>query len=400
MKKLELLGLSVITAALIVSTGCSSDDDDGDSGASAPSEITKGVELNTSVTNNAMALIGSAMDELPSLAPARLASRLAASRSSTSENYTRTYQCDISGSRTVTRTSKTSGDKDNKPNESWSYEAEETVHYDNCVDNYSGVNFVGDVLDEMVTDGVDSSREYGEYNSDTNRSKDNFSYNYKYSEIKRSSTTQATITVTYDDNMSWEAEVDGTNYSADDVNFRSSYSMNGSQELYHTHENGKRVAGVGNRVDMGHFMMSGERVHTPAKTTSTLTRDGFYAVYETNSTGEHVVAGAYYNNYKVTAVKVGDEQTTTMSGTLGGTCLDGSVTVSVDPIIKDNDVLYPDQLPYDGKATLKGSNTSTVTFSIRSDDNTKTQATVQVDDGPLTQFNDWNTLATGKCQDD
>ena len=403
MKTLELLSLSVITATLIVSTGCSSDDDGDGSGASAPSEITKGVELNTSVTNNAMALLGSAMNELPDLAPARMASRLAAlqvTRSSNSDNSTRTYQCDISGSYTNTSYTKTTGDRDDKPKESWSYEHHWSVTYDDCVDNYSGVNYVGDTLDQSIRDGVLDGSEYSEYNSDTNRSKDNYSSNRSYSIIYRSSSTEATITNVYDDNMSWQAEAEGTDLYGDNVDFTGHFTLNGTKEMYHTNTSGDKVAGIGTREVSGGFSISSERVYTPAKATSTLAMNGFTTQYETNSTGEHVIEGEYYDNYKVTAVKVGDEQTTTMSGTLGSTCLGGSVTVSVDPIIKENDVTYHDQLPYDGKATLKGSNTSTVTFSVRSDDNTKTQATVQVDDGPLTQFNDWNTLATGKCQDD
>jgi hypothetical protein len=420
MKKFELLGLSLITAALVMTSGCSSDDDDGKSGPSAPSEITQGVELNTSATNNAMALLGVAMDDMPELAPARLTPRLSAlkvARSSGSENSTVTYPCEISGTYTITNNSKSTGDSDKTPPESWSEESHNSKTYDNCVDNYSGVNFSGDALDQVVRNGVLSAEsnidedgdegeeadigfmdDYAEYNSDTNRSKLRNSLNMSYSEIYRSSTTEATITSTYDFAFSVTSEFDGTDADRKDINITDSLSVNGSVEKYQTNAAGERVAGVGERIIYGDYKQVSERLYVPARSTGTLHINGFYTLYETNSTGEHLIEGGYFNNYHVESVKVGDEQETTISGTIGDTCLGGSITVAVDPVIKDNEVTYPDQLPYAGKATLKGSNTSTVTFSINSGDPTKTQATVQVDDGPLTQFDDWASLATGECE--
>ena len=408
MKNIELLGLSLITAALVMTTGCS-DDDDKDSGPSAPSEFTKGVELNTSVTTNAMALISSAMDNAMSkLAPSRLAPKMSATkiaRSSESENSSITTPCEVSGSYTYERVYTTTGDHEDQPDESWSEKRHNSISYDNCVDNYSGVNFIGESLDQVVRNGVGWDEgpidSYREYNKDSNRSKQEISGSMNYSEVYRSSTTKATITTLFDLSYRQKIAYDGTDLDRDDINISHETTENGTMELYQTNAAGERIAGVGERVVYGDIRFTGEQIATASKTTTVSDMNGFAAAYETNSTGEHVVSGKYYNNYHVGTVKVGDEQNTTVSGTIGGSCLGGSVTVAVDPVIRDNEVIYgEDQLPYAGKATLTGSNTATITFSVVSETPPKTQATVQVDDGPLTQFDDWASLATGECQDD
>ena len=409
MKKLELLGLSVITAALIVSTGCSSDDDDGDSKPSAPAEISKGVELNTSVTRNAMALLGTSMDDMPDLSAARLTPKLSilkVAKSSDSENTTGNFPCEVSGSVTVTRTSTSTGDEESYPEKSWSNEEQTTYTLNDCVDNYSGVNFAGDALNEVLMIGTVQFSEYEGYNSDTNRSKSSSSLSDHYSAIFQSSSTKATITEIIDYNESDEMEFDGPSNSVD-INATTEYRVNGTYERYHTDTNGARIAGIGERGVYGDYVSSAERIVTSAKkSTATLYQNGFFSEYETNSTGEHVVYGKYFNNYRVETVKVGDESNITMSGTVGGKCLGGSVTVAVNPVIQENPILYPDlgpndpALPYAGKATLTGSNTATVTFSVNSSDKTKTRATVQVDDGLSIPFENWSSLAKGECQDD
>jgi len=404
MRRLELVGLSVITAALVLTAGCSDDEDNKSSGVSAPSEITKGVELNTSVTTNAMgAVLKTIINDLPDQAPARLISKRAKqiALSSGSSNSTITTPCEVSGSITVSNTTTESGDRDDKPEEGWTYEQHIDITYDNCVDNFSGVNFVGDALDEEFGNGTEQYVTYSEYNKDTNRSRDNFSSSTDYSIVQRSSTTEATVTRTFQDNFSGEMVTDGMNFGADDVNTSTNWTESGKSEFYHTDVNGNRVPGIGTR-DESDLHATSEHIYTTAKSTSTLYINGFVASYETNSTGEHLIEGEYYNNYNIESIKIGDEEEITVSGTIGGSCLGGSVTVSVNPVIKSNDVLYPDlgpsnpALPYAGQATLTGSNTATVTFSVDSSDNTKTQATVKVNE-TQSVFTDWNTLATGKC---
>ena len=398
MRKMYLVSLSVAAAALIVATGCSSSDDGGDAGLSAPAELTQGVELNTSVVTNAMALFGGTMDSLPDLAPARFAAMRIA-RSSSTENESSTQSCDINGTRTITTVYKETGDKSAKPNENWSEEFTEIETYDNCIDNYSGVNFVGDALDERLTKGSSTYIEYDSYSSDTNQSTSRFSGKVNVSEIKRSSTTKATITSNTNDNFSSEATFDGLDDEATNANFKDSFSYYGTSEMYHTNANGDRVAGVGERIDLD-FKETSERIYTVAKSTSLLDFDGFIAVYETNSTGEHMVYGYYANNYHVARTKEGDEETTSISGKIGGSCLGGSVTVTVDPIIKENDVDYI-ELPYAGYVTLQGSNKATIEFSVADDTLTPqtTQAGVTVDGNPQVQFTTWNALAAGECDD-
>jgi len=402
MKKMELLGLSVVTAALIVSTGCSSSDDDSSSGPSAPSEITQAVEMNVSVAQNAMALVSNNVNSLPELAPARVHARLAALKARSSEigSGTQTYNCDVSGTYTEEWSYKTTGDVDTEPNKSWSQEDNYSESYDNCIDDYSGVNFVGDELDERIKNGIYEYHAYSEYNSETNQSKGSYSSSNTVLKVKRSTTTKATITDMSNDNMSFEITYDGIDEERTDINATIAYSLNGTaDEMYHTDASGAKVAGIGERR-VENFMFSSERVYTPAKSTAKLNINGFNTQYDTNSTGEHVIDGAYFSNYHVENTKMGDEETITISGTVGNKCLGGSITVSVDPIIKDNDILYH-ELPYSGNIVLSGSNKTAIEFSV--DDDTAspktTKATMSVDDGPATVFTTWSTLATGKCQD-
>ncbi len=399
MKKIELLGLSAVTAALIM-TGCSSDSDNKSSIPSAPAEATTPLEINTTTVQNVMALLQNGGGGPMSSQLAKIQAKVAALKASGNENSTDSYNCDISGTWTSTYTASWS----DSPDGSWSSTYAYTDTYNNCIDNYSGTNDVGDELNMRVQSGTYSWVNTGEYNSDTNRSKDSWSGTSNIVTSYENNETSASKVYTSADSYSGSREADGDYVYASNVSYSSSSFISGEYKRVDTNTTGDTVYGY--RYVYGNYKTSneetmdyniGEYVH------SKLTADGHYTNYDTNSSGEYLDYSHYFKNFVMESTSDGaNENNMSANGTIGDTCLGGSVTLSTAPVIQENQIDYLDGseatglnvLPYAGGASMTGSTTAAISFAA--DDTNHTSATVTIGETNTTYVR-WSDLAVGDC---
>ena len=396
MKKIELLGLSLITAALVMTTGCSDDDDDKKaSGPSAPSEISTPVELNASVARNALALVFE--DGSISPAPMREPDRDGPDENS-SESSTRVIDCDISGTMTITRSSVFTSTRE----VDWSGVITESKQYDNCMDN-------DDEYDTRTRNGMESTTQEKSYTeeTDTNMRRE---YIYRdYSDFHEDNNTHRSDKTTY------------TAYTKEKIE---TYQDSIERSTTYRLEDGERKAierdaeGTilnGEREYYGTINMTRERINDISED---VTVNGFFAMYDVNATGgEKIIEGGYYSDYRVHWYEPdtgngsdSHEEAITVDGTIGNLCLGGSITISTAPVVHSNQYDYFDKdgnapgsaksstvLPYSGQQHISGANSATVTYDFNSTKNTSATVTIGSESKVYGTWSEF--LADNNCSD-
>jgi len=374
MKRIELLTLSVVTATLIMSTGCSSDDDDNKaSGPTAPSEVSTPVELNASVARNAMALIYWNGGVKPS--PVRKGNP-GGNDGNTSEGGTEVRDCDISGTETTTYSYIETDDGNGGGSEIDT----ESVQYDNCIDNDESP------YDTRTYNGTYTWTDEESYDakSDTHV---NRTYTFdNYTDFRENNNSKISERVTYSNYMMEEKEI-----SKEEISFAQQImNYDGEYKKVLTNDDGN-VTG-GERTVYGALSMTIELVKNDhnALVSKKFTANGFESNYETNSTGDETLEdGIYVSNYMIHWYKPdyennSNEEAVSVSGTIGGTCLGGSITISTDPLVRSNHNDYFDKdghqgssvLPYSGQQHISGTNSATVAYDFNSTMNTSATVTI------------------------
>ena len=132
--------------------------------------------------------------------------------------------------------------------------------------------------------------------------------------------------------------------------------------------------------------------------------NGFWAYYDTNASGVESLNGFdYYNDFKLEADMSGSEENLSISGTMGTTCLGGTMTFATNPVVQQNQDDYFDGddshgsnvLPYTGVFSVSGGgHSATVTFEHNASN--YTTATIAAPDGNAT-YDRWSDLAVGAC---
>ena len=383
MKNIELLTLSIATATLLVSTGCSSDDDSSPaaSGPSAPSEISTPVELNASAARNALALVFNNHRIRPAggLPPPPV-------DGNSSNSGTSVRDCDISGTETTTG-AETQSDLGNG---SWSSVETETTTFDNCIDNSDNLSY-----DTYTQKGSDSYSYESNYNADTDLTSSVNSYSDNYSAAYENNTTQLSETRTYSSYTKESTNIyKGDTRSGWLPRTKSTYTVNGEYERVDTDADGKAIDGYRNVY--GAYSKVREYVyHDGSETSKKYTINGFRSYYDTNSTGdESLDRGHYFTNYVIHWYQPDSENTreeaVTVSGTIGDLCLGGSITIATSPVIHSNQYEYFDKdgsasgdwsfsssvLPYSGKQSISGSNSATITYDYNGTKQTSASVTI------------------------
>ena len=399
MKKLELLTLSIVTATLIVATGCS--DDDGDkkaSGPSAPSKVTAPAELNTSSAHNAVALIYRTGSIRP--APKKDWGGRGGD-GNVSESSTDVRDCDISGTETTTRSTTRIDNGD----AGWSRMDSASYTFDNCIDYDDVYGY-----DKRTRNGVRSETVEDAYSAETDTQTTHAYGHLNYTDFYENNTTQKSRQQTYTD-LTREFKGSVTDSLERRVLYR---AENGEDKYIETDVNGNVIDGK-RRV----YSINGteERI---ADVSKEYTANGFFAHYETNSTGdESLKESDYYSNYTVHWYKpdTGDdsdnrEEAVTVNGTIGSTCLGGSITITTDPVVHSNQYAYFDKdgnnpnesqksssvLPYSGKQTISGANSATIIYDFNSTKNTS--ATITIGEESM-KYGTWDEFLTdSSCLDD
>ena len=399
MKKIELLTLSIVTATLIVATGCSDDDDTKQaSGPSAPSESSTPVELNESVARNAVALI---FGDSNGIRPAP--KRGISFDSNSSQNGTSVRDCDIEGEQT-THTSSVNTDLGNG---NWSVVEVKDITYDNCIDVSDSPAY-----DTITKTGYDNSTVHVSYDAETSWVTEEERWDAHYTFVSENNTTKESNTdnysITEESTLVYEefAKIAIVPKSAQvrRVDPRKMVSMHeytsGEVKNFNSDEDGNVTDGFHAIVNI---TIDGEYVNS-GSTSQKLTFNGFSADYDMNSSGEKLTASEYYNNYVIHWYRPdpdnANEQAIKVSGTIGDLCLGGSITITTDPVIHSNQSDYKDKndasghsvLPYSGVQQISGSNDMSITFDYNTTMNTS--ATVKIGDTSMT-YGTWSELLAG-----
>ncbi len=404
MKKIELLGLSAVTAVLIM-TGCSSDDNNG--GAVAPAEITAAVDLNSSTLKTAIYMLRSiSNNKLP-------APQLATATTTTGgghENNSYTYDCDVSGSYTETYTYSWDGVQDADHGDelgmSWSWTETETTTYNNCLDEYAYTNnYSGDLMTHRLRTGSYSLEKTNSYDLDTNTSKqtnvwsDNYSYAYENNE------SEATMIYIYNQNRTrtsvWAGEsYRDTYYLADGASYNYQDVRNGLDSRVDTNSTGSIIYGY--KTEKGNYNEVQEGVKSVS---DKYTVNGFSSSYDMNTSGEWVLSGGKsFSNFVITSTANGtDEDNMTVSGKMGSACIGGSVTFATAPVLQQDQVNYFNTystnnnytLPHAGAMTVSGTGSATVTFD--SNESNYTSAIISGIDDVNETVGSWYDLAVQTC---
>ena len=411
MKRIELLTLSVVTATLIVATGCSSDDDDKKaSGPSAPQESAAPVELNESVARNAIALITRDNNSMMLPSAARGPDR------NISNSGTTIRDCDISGTVTTTYVHT----ETDLGNASWSEVDAGDQTYDNCVDNSGNPSF-----DTMTRTGTYSYRHEKTYDAETGLTTEIYKDDGHSTSISENNNTQHSYTdnysmteestIVYIDNgkLAPKANLMGPGFSPR-TTVSAYFSLNGEDKWVMTDDTGKIVDG--GKTVAGAFNTTIEYVYDGSrhKVSEKSSTNGFISHYDINSSGdENLTSSSYFKDYVVHwyvpdngSGSDGDEEAIKISGTIGDLCLGGSITIATDPTIFSNQVKYKDKddnhgddvLPYAGAQQISGSNTLTVGFEHNATLNTSATVTIGSESKV---YGSWAELLAGSsCAED
>ena len=399
MKKIDLLGLSVVTAALIM-TGCSSDSDDAaTSGPTAPTDVTAKIDVNLTTTQNAIALvtngIGLFSNAKIAAMKADVKAKALALKDSGGNGGSWSFDCQVSGTRANSWESTWS----NNPDGSWSNTYSETYTAKNCEDNAS-TTVNGEAVNLYKENGTrtyTNSDEYdagGDLTTSSYSSADNFTHSCEHNETLTSRTYKTTVS------LSNSFSVDGIVplLSADAPAFSQSTQIVGTSGDVDVNSTGSTIAGW---EDAYNISMSQEGLQDG--TYDKDSANGFAANYDINATGDKVLFYSdSYSNYVEEHTSDGaNESNTTISGTRGNTCLGGSATFATTLIIQENQVDYLDGndnpgnnvLPYSGVVTLSAVGTATLTF-----DNNTTHSDANLTAGDESAvYTRWLALSVGTC---
>ena len=411
MKNMELLGLSVVAAALIMTTGCSSSDDSSSpaSGPSAPAELSSPMEMNGTSAKNAM--YGLKNNASPAAAR-RAASKaefaaLAASRvASGGDSGTDTYNCGVSGTYTYSYSSSYTGNPGSTDGSSWSDDYSQTYTANNCVDNYSSSISNGEPVNLQTDNGTGGYSYHNEYNADTNISKHSYSSSDNYTTVYENNETgmeSVSRTRTNTRTRSNYSEQKGQGWTGSaEATWKSNWTRSGERSSVDVNSTGSKFYGY--KKVWGNQSGSEEGVQDDSN--GKFTQNGFYAYYDMNDSGEwNYVRGSNYVNFVTVYSDAGNESNITLNGGYGDDCLGGTVNFTTSTLIQENTVDYQSTdatatgdeiLPYTGKLTMSGTSTATVTF--KHDESNNTSATLNVNDSDETPDPvRWNQLAVQNC---
>ena len=383
---MSLIGMSVATAALLV-TGCGSsssgDTIDGTSGGTSGDAAINSVKQPTEMTDqNVTNVLNFLRDQFRQFGGGEL-TKVAALKAKIQEVQDANYAvaagepipCEISGTETYTETQIDGGWKDE-----WVW--------DNCVETVSFPPSIDGIELNIMTSNGSRSFMYS-YSDDGNRSIDTYSGADNYTQVYENNETE-TVSRTYTRQMSGE----GT-YEWNDTYYSSTMRQDGMEMQVDVNSTGDTIP-VSKNVAENFITENYERADGSE---GFMSADGGMSYYW-QGTAEDAI---YFNNFKYEWSRVNQEKTVLINGTAGSLCLGGSVSATTTTAMKENQVDYSsstsdlesDVLPYAGGLSLSGADSVTATVGFDTNDTNHTSATVTIGDGEPNTYTSWSEMTSG-----
>jgi hypothetical protein len=381
MKKMSVIGMSVATAALLMSGCGSSSSSSGTAGDDVINSLKKPMEMTDQNVTNVLAFLEDQFSQFGGL-NTKVAALKANAKAVQDANFAlvegEPTPCEISG--TMTYTSSDTVDENGYRDE-WSYV------YDNCVETNSR-NTIDDIpLNRRTRNGTET--DWYAYSNDGNISTDTYGGADNYTDIfDNNETAVVSSTNTYQNTAEWSYERTETSYRNTFVEdgVYSREDINASGEIVYSEK------GVAENFNAENYEFDEGRA-------GSLTADGGMTYYENGV----AVEGVYFNNLVLDWTRMSNEKTVILNGTAGSLCLGGSVSMETTTAMKENQVDYvdgdnvngPDVLPYAGDISLTGADSVTATVGFDTNDTNHTSATVTIGTNEPTTYTRWSDMTSG-----
>ena len=403
MKKINFIGVSAVTAALLVS-GCnsSSSSSSSDAGDAAINSMKQPIVIDENKTQLTLGLLEQEFQNFGQGIPMKIAKSKANFKAVQEASFAMESgvpvesNCTVSGTETETYT---------YTETETGYTDERSYVYDNCVESGSWGSIDGVDLNRYTINGTQTYTYSEGYDVDTNTSRDSYSGADNYTEVYDNNETETVsrtgtyqFTTTYmtessGEEQAWEvedAELEGTfvryTWMVDGIDMR------------------KDVNASGDIVDSWKYVaedFSAEEYELADSSAGTRTMNGAMIYYSDSIARD----GEYFDNYVVEWTRMNNEKTMNINGTAGSLCLDGSVSVQTTAAMKENQVDYfdgggstgSDVLPYTGSVSLTGANSVTADIVFDTDESNNTSVTVTIGTDAPETYTYWSDLADDSC---
>ena len=407
MRRPETVVLSSAAAVLIMMVGCS---DDGSttspSGPAIPSEISAALEMNATSARNAIYAIkaGGAAPAVRRAPPSAAAQTDLLMRvANGTDSSTSTYSCDISGSHTHIYSYGFSGVPRAGTGESWSEEEKNIDIYDNCIDIQSSSILIAGVAETVNIRRRNGRKERSyqdAYNADTNITTHITFESNDYTTIDENNQTLTSRTYTSTHTRRFSSKEDGETWTGT-ASAAWSTTTSDDGEIVTLDTNSSGILRQGNRLLYGALTIEQEGRQDYSWGRSS--RNGFFARYDINSSGDLQLSSTYrFVSFVSEFSSSAQEYNLSVNGSYGDECLGGTVAFKTAALIEEDSVRYLDGdgntgsnvLPYTGKLTMSGSSTATVTFTADATDHTSALLSVDNNDINVTR---WSDLSVRSC---
>jgi len=404
MKKISLIGVSAVTAALLVS-GCGSSSSSSGSGAVAGDDVIKSIQepiiIDENTTKITLGLLEEEFLNFGGGIPRKVAKLKANFKAMVEEaNFALEgpEDCSVSGTREYTN--RVIAD------EEYLYSEEDSWTYDNCVDSGSYGTVDGVPLNLSTQNGTQTyTYSYG-YDVDSNTSRDSYSGADNYTQTyENNETAVVSRTYTYQSTSEYKTESTGEEpywnidpeTAGEGAFVRRTWMEDGTRMSEDINASGETVSSWKDVAEN----FSAEEYELVDGSAGSRTINGGMVYYQDGVSN----GGSYFDNYTVEWTRMNNEKTMNINGTAGSTCLDGSVSVQTTAIMKENQVDYfdgegsdgSDVLPYTGSVTLTGADSTTANVVFDTNDINETSATVTIGSDANQTYYYWSALADDSC---
>jgi hypothetical protein len=407
MKKINLIGMSVVAAGLLVSgCGSSSSSSSSDTGDAAINSIKQPIVIDENNTKITLGLLEEEFTRFGQGIPLKLAKAKANFKAVQEASFAMESgvpvesNCTVSGTETETYTYT---ETETGYTDEWAYV------YDNCVESGSYGSIDGVDLNRYTKNGTQTYSYSEGYDVDTNTSRDSYSGADNYTQVyDNNETAVVSRTNTYQSTSEYKTESSGEEpywnldpeTAGEGAFVRYTYMEDGMNSYEEVNASGDAVGSWKNVAE--NFSEVDESLIDESAGTRTL--NGGIVYYSDGIARE----GQYFDNYVVEWTRMNNEKTMNINGTAGTTCLNGSVSVQTTAAMKENQVDYfdgggstgSDVLPYTGSVSLTGANSVTADIVFDTDESNNTSATVTIGSDAPETYTYWSDLADDSCSFD